>query len=224
MLCVSCFMSFLIEQVVNFGVSEGTLSLILMLPVVASFIAFCRQIIGVRGFGIYITLIIAFAFVETSLKYGLVIFFVVVLAGTLARVLIKRVRVLYLPRMAIVLSGVTLVVFLMFLLGSYLNIEGLQFISIFPILIMILVVERFVAAQIERGQKNAILMILEVLILAIISYFIINSIWLQKVLLNWPICSLCVLFLFNLILGKWTGLRITEYFRLRELREYLPKK
>ena len=214
-------MSSLIQQIVDFGVSEGTLSLILMLPVVASFIAFCRQIIGIRGFGIYITLIIAFAFVETKLKYGLIIFFIVVLAGTLVRVLIKKVRVLYLPRMAIVLSGVTLAVFLMFLLGSYFDIEGLQFISIFPILIMTLVVERFIAAQIERGQRNAIFMTLETLILAIISYFIIESVWLRQILLGWPICSLCVLFLFNFILGKWTGLRITEHFRLRELKEYL---
>jgi hypothetical protein len=214
-------MSLLVEQIVNFGVSEGTIALILMLPVVATFIAFCRQIIGIRGFGIYITLIIAFAFVATKLKYGLVIFFVVILAGTLMRLLFQKVRILYLPRMAIVLSGVALAVFLMFLLGSYLNIEGLQIISIFPILIMTLVVERFVAAQIGRGLKTAVFITLETLILAIVSYYIINSTWIQQVLLEWPISSILVLFLFNFALGKWTGFRITEYFRFKELAGYL---
>jgi len=30
-----------------------------------------------------------------------------------------------------------------------------------------------------------------------------------------------ILFLFNFLLGKWTGLRLTEYFRFKELMEYL---
>ena len=50
-------MDFLVEQIVSFGVSEGTIALVLMLPLVATFIAAARQLIGIRGFGIYITLI-----------------------------------------------------------------------------------------------------------------------------------------------------------------------
>lgn len=214
-------MSSLIQQIINFGVSEGTLALILMLPVVATFIAFCRQIIGIRGLGIYITLIIAYAFVVTRLKYGLVIFLVVIITGSLARLLIKKIRLSYLPRMAMILATVAFAIFLMFLLGSYFNIEGLQIISIFPILIMILMVERFVAVQIERGQRMAIFLTLETLFLALVAYFIINWSWLQQVLLRYPIRSFLILFFFNLLLGKWTGLRVTEYFRFKELMEYL---
>lgn len=217
-------MSFLVgltDQIVSFGVTEDTVALILMLPVVATFIAISRQIIGIRGFGIYITLIIAFAFVATELKYGLATFFIVVLAGSLIRLVLKKRRILYLPRMAIILTGVTLVIFLMILLGSYFEVEGLQVVSIFPILIMTLVVERFVAAQIEKGPKTAILMTLETLVLAIISYYIIHWTFLQQFLLNWSIACIVFLLLFNFVLGKWTGLRLTEYFRFRELMEYL---
>ena len=214
-------MDFLVQQIVNFGIPQTTVALVLMLPIVATFIAFARQVIGIRGFGIYITLIVAFAFVATQLKYGLVIFFVVVLTGTFFRVLIRKIRILYLPRMAIILTGVTLAVFLMFLLGSYLKIEGLQAISIFPILITTLIVERFVAAQIERDAKTAVLMTLETLILAIFSYFIINWAFLQQLLLNFSLISIVLVFLLNYGLGKWTGLRVSEYFRFRELLEYL---
>lgn len=214
-------MDFFVQQIVNFGISEATMSLVLMLPIVATFIAFARQVIGIRGFGIYITLIVAFAFVATQLKYGLVVFFVVILAGTFFRLLIKRMRILYLPRMAIILTGVTFAVFLMFFFGSYFKIKGLQAISIFPILIMTLIVERFVAAQIERDVKTAVFMTLETLVLAIISYFIIGWMFLQQTLLNFSLISIALVFLFNYILGRWTGLRISEYFRFRELLEYL---
>lgn len=212
------------EQIINFGISEKTIVLILMLPVAATFIAFCRQIIGIRGFGIYIASIAAFAFVETQLKYGIVIFLVVLIAGTLMRFLVRNIRILYMPRMAIVLTGVSFSVFLMFILGSYLKIEGLQVISIFPILITILLVERFVADQIERGQRMAIYMTIETLILAIISYYLINWVWLEKILLLHPLLLLLVFLIFDFLLGKQTGFRLTEYFRFQELMEYLGIK
>jgi len=86
---------------------------------------------------------------------------------------------------------------------------------------MVLMVERFVAIQIERGQKMAIFLTLETLVLALIAYFIINWSWLQQALLRYPFRSFLVLFFFNFLLGKWTGLRVTEYFRFKELMEYL---
>lgn len=214
-------MDILVQQIINFGVSQQTVALILMLPVVATFITLCRQIIGIRGFGIYITLIVAFAFVAAGLKYGIAIFIVVISAGTILRFLIKKIRILYLPRMAMILTGVTLVIFLMFVFGSYFKIEGLQIISIFPILVTTLIVERFVTAQIERGAKTAIFMTMETLVLAFFSYLIITWMGLQRMLLNFPLVFILILFLFNFALGKWTGLRLTEYFRFQELREYL---
>jgi hypothetical protein len=214
-------MNFLVQQIINFGVSQNTIALILMLPVVATFIAFARQVIGIRGFGIYITLIVAFAFVATQLKYGFVAFLVVVLAGTFFRILFKRIKILYLPRMAIILTGVSFAVFLMFALGSYLDVKGLQVISIFPILITTLIVERLVAAQIERGPKVAVFMTAETLILAVISFYIINWPSLQGILLQFPFIAFAILIGVNYGLGKWTGLRITEYFRFRELLEYM---
>ncbi len=55
-------MSQLITYMVAQGVPKETVVLILMLPIVATIIAFARQVIGVKGFGIYTSLIITFAF------------------------------------------------------------------------------------------------------------------------------------------------------------------
>lgn len=214
-------MDFLVHQIVKFGIQEGTVALVLMLPLVATFIAFARQVIGIRGFGIYITLILAYSFVAVGLKYGILIFFVVLGSGTLIRALIKKTRIMYLPRMAIILTGVTLAVFLLLILGSYLKLEGLSQISIFPIVITTLIVERFVAAQIERGQRTAIFMTLETLILAIISYFIFQWQIIQQLVLNYSLILIAILIIFNYFLGRWAGLRVSEYFRFRELIEYL---
>ncbi len=203
------------------GVPQETLILLLMVPIIATFVAFSREIIGIKGFGIYTSLIIAFAFVATGLNYGMIIFISVLLAGTALRFILKRFRLLYLPRIALVLSGVTLLVFFMFLGGRYIGLADLLEISIFPILIIVILIEKFVAAQIERGNSVAVALTFQTLILATISYFIIKWSLLQTLVLDYPLYIFLGIIIINFILGKWTGLRVSEYFRFKEVLQHI---
>lgn len=199
------------------GVSEETIILLLMLPIVATIIAFARQVIGIKGFGIYTPLIISFAFLATGLKYGLAFFIIIILIGTLARLVVKRFRLLYLPRMAIVLTAVAISIFAVFLEGAYSGRNGLTAASIFAIIVMITLVEKFIASQIERGRKEAIILTIETLILSIICYLIAIWPWLRDLVLTYPIIIITGTIIINVLLGKWTGLRISEYARFRKI-------
>lgn len=211
---------------INQGVPQETVVLLLMLPIVATIIAFGRQIIGIKGFGIYTPLIIAFAFLATGLKYGLALFMTILLVGTLMRLLVKRFRLLYLPRMAIVLTTVALAILLLFLEGAYSGRKGLIAASIFAILIMVTLVEKFVAAQIERGAKRAIILTSETLLLSIICYWVASWPWLQNQVITAPLWIILGAIIINVLLGRWTGLRLSEYWRFREVtkRLELPEK
>jgi len=214
------------QYMINQGVPQETIVLLLMLPIVATIIAFARQIIGIKGFGIYTPLIIAFAFLVTGLKYGLAFFVVILVVGTLMRLLVKKIRLLYLPRMAIVLSVVALAILLLFLIGAYTEQKGLILAPVFAILIMITLVEKFVVAQIEQGARGAIILTTETLILSIICYWIASWSWLQNLALLYPIWIILISIAINILLGKWTGLRLSEYFRFREVIKHaeLPGK
>lgn len=211
---------------INQGVPQETLILLLMLPIVATIIAFSRQIIGIRGFGIYTPLIIAFAFLATGLKYGLVFFITIILVGTLTRLFIRKFRLLYLPRMAIALTAVALAILIIIHLGAYTQKTGLITSSIFAILIMITLVEKFLATQIEKGGKGAIFVTIETLILSIICYFVASWSLLQVFVLEHPFLVIFLAVVINIFLGKWTGLRLSEYFRFRKVIKdiELPKK
>ena len=97
-----------IRYLTDQGVSAEALMLVLMLPIVATVIALARQVVGIKGFGIYTPLIIAFAFWAIGLQYGIVVFSVIILIGSLMRFIVKKFRLLYLPRMAIIIIGVTI--------------------------------------------------------------------------------------------------------------------
>ena len=78
-------MIYFINYLLNNGVPQETIILILMLPIIATIIAFSRQIIGIKTFGIYTPLIITFVFLAIDIRYGIIVFITVLLAGSLVR-------------------------------------------------------------------------------------------------------------------------------------------
>lgn len=215
-------MNSIIEAAISRGVPQDTIVLLLLLPIIATIVAIIRQVIGFKTFGIYVPSIVTIVFLATGIIPGLVIFLAVLLSGTIFRYLLKKIRLLYLSRMALVLTLVGLSMFVLLLVSAYLGIDSLTKMSIFPMLIMIILVERFVNAQIERGADEAAKLTLETLVISIVGYFILVWKPLQAFILTYPWVVLIIILL-NIILGRWSGLRLMEYIRFREVLRYGKK-
>lgn len=210
---VSPIIRYFVEQ----GVPLDTVILLFMLPIVVTLIAFFRQVIGIKAFGIYTPAIITFAFLAMpQLRYGLLIFVSVILMGMLMRFMLKRLRILYLPRVAITLSIIAIAILIMLGLGGSMQRTGLASVSIFPILIMITIVEKFVATQIEKGNKVALILAVETLVISMAGYYLASWPLLIKSIVAFPWLILFTIPI-NILLGKWNGLRISEYIRFREV-------
>jgi len=210
---INPFISYLVNQ----GVPLDTVILLLILPIIVTLIAFFRQVIGIKAYGIYTPAIVTFAFLAIpQLRYGIAIFISVILVGMLMRIILKRLRILYLPRVAIMLSIIALVILVLLSLGGSMHRTGLASVSIFPILIMITIVEKFVATQIEKGNKVALILAAETLIISIFGYYLASWPLLVKGIVAFPWIILLTIPI-NIALGKWDGLRISEYFRFREV-------
>lgn len=214
---VSSIINYFIQQ----GVPLDTVILLLMLPIIVTLIAFFRQVIGIKAFGIYTPAIVTFAFLAVpQLRYGVLIFFVVILVGMLMRFALKGLRILYLPRVAITLSIIAFSILILLGLGGAMQRTGLAAVSIFPILIMIMIMEKFVAAQIEKGSRAAIILAVETLIISLFGYYLVSWPLLIRVIVAFPWLILITIPI-NIFLGKWDGLRLNEYFRFREVLKNL---
>lgn len=213
----------LVQFCVEQGVPLQTVLLLLMLPLVATLVAFFRQVVGIKAFGIYTPSIITFALIAfdpNGVKYGIAIFISVILVGMVTRFMLKRFRLLYLPRVAITLSIISLAILIVLVIGGMYQRTGLAAVSIFPLLIMITLAEKFIATQIEKGSKTAFILATETLVISVIGYFLITWEALTNLILVHPWIVLFT-FVINFSLGKWTGLRITEYLRFRKISRYL---
>jgi len=210
------FVSFGISSLINQGVPINSLVLILMLPLIASILAFARQVIGIKAFGLITPVMTTLSFLVMGLPYGLIAFLVVVLSGTLTRFLLRRFHLLYLPRMALVLTMASIAILLLLGLGAALNPASLSAFSIFPALMLIILAEEFIAVQFTSGAKTASTTTAWTLVLSIIGYYIMSWELLRTFLISYPELVLLTI-PFNLALGRWSGLRLTEYIRFRQL-------
>jgi len=210
-------MNSFVDLALTNGVPLETLIVVLILPIIVTMIAFFRQVMGIKAFGIYTPAIITFAFLATNeIRYGITIFITVIAVGTITRLLLKHFRLLYLPRVAIMITVVGFSILILLIIGGIYDRTGLASVSIFPILIMITLVEKFVAVQIEKGGRAAVILAVETLLISTVGYYIASWGSLIKILLNFPWVSLLTIPI-NIFLGKWTGLRISEYFRFRQI-------
>lgn len=214
------FISHAIRRMVNSGVPANTVVLVLMLPIIAAIAAFSRQVIGFKSFGIYTPTVTAVAFVATGLKVGLSLFITIVLITTLSRYILRYLRILYLPRTALILLFVAIAVFIALFAGSFFNIERIKTISIFPILILITLAENFVNIQLDKNLRQAAIITSETLLLAVVGFLVMQWSFLQKIVLLNPEITFAVIIGFIILIGRWTGLRLVEYLRFREVLKY----
>ena len=199
------------------GVPLETFAMLLIVPLVATVIVFARQIVGLKGFNIFTPLITALVFTDLGLEYGLAVFVLVVLISALTRLLLKKVRLQYLARMALVITAVTIALFLLFALALLFSGLNLTKVSILPLLVLIALTEQFVAVNIEHGPKVAFTLTAETLLTAVAGFGLMTWPWLRQVVLQWPEYFIAAVILINFLLGRWTGLRLLELWRFRAL-------
>ncbi len=198
--------------VVYLGIPIETLTLLLLFPVIATLVAFFRQVLGIKAFGIYTPSIITLVFYFIGLKYGIVIYVAVIALGMATRLALRRLRILYLPRVAITMTVVSLAVVGILAIGASFGRTGFAVVSVFPLLILVILVEKFVSVQIEKGNVAAIILAGETLLVSLAGFALLNTDAFVMFFLQYPWVIIFIIPI-NILLGKWTGLRLTEYFR-----------
>lgn len=201
------FLRHAIRNAVDFGVPANTIILLLLLPLVAALIAAARHFVGIAGFGIFTPAMIAVAFLATGITSGLAIFLVTLLMAIVGKMVLKKFKVHYLPRMAILLWFICL--------GIFCFIFAFPEVSIFPILFMILLVENFIEVQAGRSMREAVGMTVETLMIALGCYFLMNWRGLQRFVLLNPEMAVFGVLVFNVMVGKYAGFRLLEYQRFK---------
>ncbi|PIP52296.1 hypothetical protein COX09_02340 [Candidatus Beckwithbacteria bacterium CG23_combo_of_CG06-09_8_20_14_all_47_9] len=207
-----------IRQAVDQGVSANTIVLVLLFPLVAGLIAAARHLLGFQGFGIFVPAMLAVSFLATGIRVGLILLAAIWVTANLARLITQRLKLQYLPRMALLMWFVSAGVLAVLL--AAVNVEVLSSLSaasIFPILILMLLAENFIEVQTGKSRHEAVNIIGQTLILAVATAWLLRLDGLQKFVLLNPELFLLLVAGFDWFVGKYVGLRALEYVKFKKL-------
>lgn len=213
------FMQHGLRQAVLNGLAANIVVLILLFPIITSIIAASRHLIGLKGFGVYAPAVLSVAFVSTGIITGLSMFITVLVTALISRAAVKKLRLQYLPRTAMLLWGVSVAVLVLLAATSIFGLTTFLTINIFPLLIIMLVTENFMETQLMSSQSQAVRLTLETVLIAIVCSLLISLDSVQTFVLLNPELTIATVALFNVIVGKYSGLRFLEYFRFRSIIE-----
>lgn len=196
--------------------SQNTYSLILMVPLGALIVVFMRIYIGVQTFGTFMPVLIAIAFRETQLLWGIILFTAIVFVGLMIRLYLERLRLLLIPRLSAILVIVVILMLIISFATSQLGLERFLSISLFPMVILAMTIERMSITWEENGGQAALTQGLGSLIVACLGYLVMTNEHLEYLMFAFPEFLLVILGL-CIWMGRYTGYRVSELLRFRDL-------
>lgn len=193
---------------------KSILTFLLLLPLGGLLISLFKNVVGLKTYGIFLPILIAYTLTNTGYITGIALFLLIVGVVALSSLPLNKWGLLYTPKIVIILTIAVLFIFGLINIGLHYNIEWILALSFFPIIITAIMAERFARAIDEDGYQEALSKMLQTLIATSFCYLVFKSVAIKTLLLIFPELIIIMLAV-NLLLGKWIGLRLIEYNRFK---------
>jgi hypothetical protein len=151
------------------------------------------------------------------------VFCLIVFLGLVIRGWFHKLQLLMVPRLAAVLTIVVGIICFIALMAQNLKLTVGLSLSLFPIVVLTMTIERMSTMWDESGPREATSVGLGSLISAIACYYVLTSETLTHLLFTFPELLLIVLAL-SILLGRYNGYKLSEYFRFRKLEKRISEK
>jgi hypothetical protein len=195
---------------------QDTFRILILVPLGALIICVLRNIIGLPTFGIFMPVLMALAFRNTGLIYGIGIFAAVLLIGYMVRRHMDRLRLLLVPRLSVILTLVIACFIIFAMVGNKFGLREFMAVGLLPFVILTLTIERFHIILEEQGSGQALRTAAGSAAVAAAAFGIIQFDPLQITFFVYPELLLVVMAI-QILIGRYTGYRMMELLRFRQL-------
>ena len=198
---------------------QNTFAIMLLIPLGALVVVIMRNLVGIRTSGTFMPILIALAFLQTTLFVGIVLFLVVVGVGLLIRGYLSRLNLLLVPRLAAVLIVVVALYVGLSIAGFKMGMVGVLSVTYFPMIIIAWTIERMSVLWEEEGAKEVMIQGGGSLLTAVLAHLIMIERHVAYLFFAFPELLLVVLAII-LMIGQYTGYRLSELRRFEPLTRY----
>lgn len=211
------FLGFAVQYAIEAGLPANTVILVLLLPLLATVVAFVRHVVGLPSIGLFVPIALSITFVATGITAGTILLLSILFGATFAKMFLKRIKMMQLPKVALSMFVVAWFIFLTLTFSAKAGILVVRQLSIFPVLLLILLSERVVELQVERSARETITLTSVTVLLGILGFYILTFEPFRNIVLLYPEITL-LLIPANILIGRYFGLRLTEYYRFSPIR------
>jgi len=194
--------------------TQQTFMIMVMIPIGVLVILILRNLIGIQTLGTFTPVLIALAFRETQLGFGIVLFTIITALGLSLRSYLEHLKLQMLPRLSVVLTFVVVLIAAISLLSHKLGLERGLSVALFPMVILTMTIERLSITWEERGSGHAMKVAIGTLFAASLAHLIMSVPELVYFVFTFP-AILLILVGFMLAMGRYRGYRLTELVRFK---------
>ncbi len=194
--------------------TQQTYQVMIMIPIGVLVILILRNLGGLQTLGTFTPVLIALAFRETQLGFGILLFGLITALGLSLRSYLEHLKLQMLPRLSVVLTFVVVLIAVISLFSHKLGLERGLSISLFPMVILTMTIERLSITWEERGGNTAFKVAVGTLFAAALAHYLMSIQELNYFVFTFP-GVLLVMVGFMLAMGRYRGYRLTELFRFK---------
>ncbi len=210
---------FLVSTILGLPMAErAVFRYLVLIPLGAFVVVLMRNLIGVPTLGTFMPVLIALALLEIPLGRGLIMFTILIAVGLWFRFLLSRLNLLVVPRVAACVVIVTMLMMLMSVIAYRLGIGGGVQITLFPMIILAWTIERMSLIWEEEGKRNALIQVIGSLVVSVLAFLFMKGGQIQYWAFYFPELLL-VLLAGILMIGRYTGYRLSELIRFKNFPE-----
>jgi hypothetical protein len=198
--------------------TQQTYKILLTIPIGAFMVLLMRSFIGIATFGTFMPVLIGLAFRDTGLLWGTVLFTLIVSLGLSVRFYLDKLHLLLIPRLSAILTVVIMIMAMISIVAHRLGFSHTLSVTLFPIVILTMVIERMCIMWEERGAKETLITALGSLLAASITFFAMFNEIVKYLLFVFPEL-LFVLLALTLLTSQYHGYRLSELIRFKALAQ-----
>jgi hypothetical protein len=198
---------------------QGMFRMLLLLPLGALIVAFFRIVVGIRTSGTFMPILIAVAFVQTTLVPGLIAFISVVAIGLLMRGYLSSLNLLLVSRISALIILVIFITAGLSIAGYQMGFNTGMTVTFFPMVIIAWTIERMSILWEEEGVHEVFVQGAGSLFVAVCAYLAMSMPAASHLTFNFPELHLVVLGLI-LLMGQYTGYKLSELRRFNPMKVY----
>ncbi|MCX7699922.1 MAG: hypothetical protein N2039_03510 [Gemmataceae bacterium] len=189
---------------------------LVLIPPSALIICVFRHVVGWATFGTFSPALLGLAFRQPESWPGLPLFLGLLLGGWAVRHLLEPLHLLHVPRVSTMLSGLAATLLVLVVQASRFGWPVAEYVHLFPLVILTGIVERMWHASAEEGAGSSFRTLLATVAAAALVGWVTGRAVVVEWLLHFPE-TLAAIVAGQVALGRYTGLRWSEWLRFRML-------